>query len=266
MTKKLFALVLALSMVMTMLLAGCTSKPNAENSNPPEQTNSGTEETKKPEDNPPAGEGRVYWLNFKPELDGTAQELARTYTEKTGVPVQVVTAAAGTYSQTLIAEMDKTEAPTLFVIGNTAGVKDWKDYALDLKGTAIEAELNTDAYNLYDETGKLVSIGYCYECYGIIVNPDLVEQAGHKMEDIKNFETLKTVVEDIHARAAELGFDAFTSCDMDGNSSWRFTGHMANLEYFYEQKDDPWTECPPPSPARIWTTSRTCTTCASTTA
>ena len=121
-------------------------------------------------------------------------------------PVQVVTAAAGTYSQTLIAEMDKTEAPTLFVIGNTAGVKDWKDYALDLKGTAIEAELNTDAYNLYDETGKLVSIGYCYECYGIIVNSDLVEQAGHKVEDIKNFETLKTVVEDIHARAAELGF------------------------------------------------------------
>ena len=57
-----------------------------------------------------------------------------------------------------------------------------------LKGTAIEAELNTDAYNLYDETGKLVSIGYCYECYGIIVNPDLVEQAGHKVEDIKNFE------------------------------------------------------------------------------
>ena len=244
MTKKLFALVLALSMVMTMLLAGCTSKPNAENTNPPEETKSGTEETKKPEDNPPAGEGRVYWLNFKPELDGTAQELARTYTEKTGVPVQVVTAAAGTYSQTLIAEMDKTEAPTLFVIGNTAGVKDWKDYALDLKGTAIEAELNTDAYNLYDETGKLVSIGYCYECYGIIVNPDLLEQAGHKVEDIKNFETLKTVVEDIHARAAELGFDAFTSCDMDGSSNWRFVGHMANLEYYYEQEGTPWTECP----------------------
>ena len=41
MTKKLFALVLALSMVMTMLLAGCTSKPNAENTNPPEETKSG---------------------------------------------------------------------------------------------------------------------------------------------------------------------------------------------------------------------------------
>ena len=116
---------------------------------------------------------------------------------------------------------------------------------MDLTGTAIANELNTDAYNLYDENGKLVSIGYCYECYGIIVNPDLVEKAGHTMDEITNFETLKAVVEDIHARAGELGFDAFTSCDMDGSSSWRFTGHMANLEYYYEQEGSVWTECPP---------------------
>ncbi|MCM1148566.1 MAG: extracellular solute-binding protein, partial [Butyricicoccus sp.] len=38
--------------------------------------------------------------------------------------------------------------------------------------------------------------------------------------------------------------DAFTSCDMDGSSSWRFTGHMANLEYYYEQEGSVWTECP----------------------
>ena len=62
-----------------------------------------------------------------------------------------------------------------------------------------------------------------YECYGIIVNPDLVEKAGHSMDEIKNFDGLKAVVEDIHANAATLGFDAFTSCDMDGSSSWRFT-------------------------------------------
>ena len=188
--------------------------------------------------------GRVYWLNFKPELDETAQDLAKAYTDKTGVPVQVITAASDTYQQTLTAEMDKNAPPTLFVIGNTAGVADWGDYAMDLTGTAIANELNTDAYNLYDDAGKLVSIGYCYECYGIIANPDLVQQAGHSMDEIKDFASLKAVVEDIHANAATLGFDAFTSCDMDDSSSWRFTGHMANLEYFYEQKDDPWTECP----------------------
>ncbi len=219
--KKTLAILLVLVMALC-LFAGC--------------------QTNEPDD---GAKGTVYWLNFKPELDETIQALGKTYTEKTGVPVKIVTAASGTYSQTLTSEMDKSSAPTLFVIGNQAGVKQWKDYAMDLKGTAIEEQLSTDAYNLYDESGKLCSIGYCYECYGIIVNPTLIEQAGHSMDEIKNFEGLKAVAEDIHARAAELGFDAFSSSDMDGSSSWRFTGHMANLEYFYEERDaGGWTECP----------------------
>ena len=218
MMKKLSALVLS-ALLLVSLLAGCGGKKSSE--------------------------GSVYWLNFKPESDATLQEVAKMYTDKTGVSVKVVTAASGTYESTLKSEMDKTNAPTLFVIGNQAAVKQWKNYAMDLKDTAIAKELTSDEYTLYDDEGHLVSISYCYECYGIIVNPDLVEKAGHKVEDIKNFDTLKTVVEDIHARAGELGFDAFTSCDMDGSSSWRFTGHMANLEYYYEQEGNTWTECPP---------------------
>ena len=193
-----------------------------------------------------AKDGSVYWLNFKPESDVVLQQVAKLYTEKTGVAVNVVTAASGTYSQTLTAEMDKSNPPTLFIVGNQAGANTWSDYCLDLAGTKIANELNTDAYNIYDENGKLCSIGYCYECYGIIVNVDLLEKAGHKLDEITNFETLKAVVEDIHARAAELGFDAFTSSDMDGSSSWRFTGHMINLDYVYEERaaGKVWTECP----------------------
>ena len=189
--------------------------------------------------------GRVYWLNFKPESDEVLQEVAKMYTEETGVEVKVLTAASGTYNQTLLAEMDKAEAPTLFVIGNQNAVKEWKDYALNLKDSAIAKELNTDAYNMYDADGNLVSIGYCYECYGIIVNPTLIEKAGYTMDDLKNFEGLKKVAEDIHKRAKELGFDAFSASDMDDSSSWRFTGHMANLEYYYESRDaGGWKECP----------------------
>ena len=189
--------------------------------------------------------GRVYWLNFKPESDEVLQEVAKMYTEETGVEVKVLTAASGTYNQTLLAEMDKAEAPTLFVIGNQNAVEEWKDYALNLKDSAIAKELNTDAYNMYDADGNLVSIGYCYECYGIIVNPTLIEKAGYKMDDLKNFEGLKKVAEDIHKRANELGFDAFSASDMDDSSSWRFTGHMANLEYYYESRDaGGWKECP----------------------
>ena len=223
--KKILALILALCMVFAIAACG--------------------EKTDEPKTDGEAT-GSVYWLNFKPESDADLHKLAAMYTEKTGVPVNVVTAASGTYSQTLTAEMDKSAPPTLFVVGNQVGVKTWKDYCLDLKGTKIANELNTTAYNLYDETGKLCSIGYCYECYGIIVNVDLLEKAGHTLAEITNFEPLKAVTEDIHARAAELGFDAFTSSDMDGSSSWRFTGHMINLEYVYEERaaGTVWTSCP----------------------
>lgn len=193
-----------------------------------------------------AGKGSVYWLNFKPEADATLQELKQMYTEKTGVDVKIITAASGTYNETLTAEMDKSAAPTLFVVGNSAAVDTWGEYCMDLTGTAIADELNTDAYCLYDADGKLCSIGYCYECYGIIVNKTLLKEAGYELADINNFETLKAAAEDIHARASELGFDAFTSSSMSGDSSWRFTGHLANLEYYYESVDDPaaWEQCP----------------------
>ena len=227
--KKYLALVLAL--VMALSLVACGNKTAEDPSGDGDATEAA---------------GRVFWLNFKPEADETLQKVAAMYTEKTGVPVTVVTAASGTYNETLTAEMDKSAPPTLFVVGNQAAVDTWGDYCYDLSGTAVANELNTDAYNLYDADGKLCSIGYCYECYGIIVNEDLLEKAGYTLGDITNFETLKAVAEDIHARASELGFDAFTSSSMSDDSSWRFTGHLANLEYYYESVDDPdaWKECP----------------------
>ena len=77
MSKKLFALVLSLSMVMTMLLAGCSSKPNAEASNPPaENSQSGGAEASQPAGGD-AAKGRVYWLNFKPESAGPRRPACR---------------------------------------------------------------------------------------------------------------------------------------------------------------------------------------------
>ncbi len=251
--KKFIALFLAL--VLALGLMACASSATTETTTQPAETTTTTEETKTEEAAPaeetseetaPAAAGSVYWLNFKPESDEVLQKVAAMYTEKTGVPVTVVTAASGTYNETLTAEMDKSKMPTLFVVGNQAAVSTWGDYCYDLTGTPIANELTTDAYNLYDEDGKLCSIGYCYECYGIIVNKKLLKDAGYDITDITNFETLKTVAEDIHARAAELGFDAFTSSSMSSDSSWRFTGHLANLEYYYESVDDPtaWETCP----------------------
>ena len=238
--KKLIAMLLALVMVLGLVACGA-EKPVETNA--PE---AGTQAPVSQEDETPAATGSVYWLNFKPESDEALQKIATLYTDKTGVPVKVVTAASGTYNETLTAQMDKSDAPTMFVVGNQAAVETWGDYCLDLTGTDIYNELNTDAYILKDADGKVCSIGYCYECYGIIVNKELLVKAGYAEDYIVNFETLKEVAEDVHARAAELGFDAFSSAGMDGSSSWRFTGHLINLDYYYESVDAPeaWTSCP----------------------
>ena len=188
--------------------------------------------------------GSVYWLNFKPEADQALQDIAKVYKKEKGVDVKVVTAAAGTYDQTLTSEMDKSGAPTLFVVGNQASVKTWSEYCVDLKGTEVYKDLTTDDFTLYDADGKACSIGYCYESYGIIVNKTLLKKAGYKVTDIKDFDSLKKIADDIHKRSKELKFDAFTSSGMDDTSSWRFTGHLANLPLYYEEKADGWKEAP----------------------
>ncbi|MGM9588038.1 MAG: ABC transporter substrate-binding protein [Candidatus Limivicinus sp.] len=234
--KKILALVLCLAMVFALCACGGSSAP-AESAAPAEESAAPAEESA-------AVAGKVYYLNFKPEADAAWQDLAKLYTEQTGVPVKVVTAASGTYSDTLTAEMGKTEAPTLFQCGNAQGLADWNDYCLDFTGTAVLDEMTTSDFNLTDDTGAVKAIGYCYEAFGIIVNKALLEQAGYSLADITNFDSLKAVADDIHARADELGFDAFSSSGLDSSSSWRFSGHLANMPLYYEFRDDGVTEQP----------------------
>lgn len=224
MRKKLLSVALCATMVAG-LLAGCGSSSKSDKASSDSK-------------------GSVYWLNFKPEADEALQGIAKTYEKENGVKVKVVTAASGNYNSTLTSEMGKSAAPTLFVVGNQAAVKTWDDYCIDLKDTDVYKELSTDAFNLKDENGKVASMGYCYESYGIIVNKKLLKKAGYEITDIKDFASLKSVAEDIHKRADKLGFDAFTSSGMDDASSWRFTGHLANMPLFYEGRDDGWKEAP----------------------
>ena len=216
--KKFLALILALVMALSLVACGGNSGAQGEGYGD-------------------AATGSVYYLNFKPEAEEAWQALAKTYTDQTGVPVKVVTAASGEYETMLVSEMDKDGAPTLFQC-NEGGVATWGDFCYDLSDSAVYNELASKDYALKNADGEVISIAYCLETYGIIVNKALLEQAGHSLDEITDFDSLKAVADDIHARAGELGFDAFTSAGLDGSSSWRFSGHLANMPLFYEFRDD----------------------------
>lgn len=210
-----FKKVLALAMVATMAVGafvGCGSKDEGSTT---------------------SDSGQVYYLNFKPEADEAWQALAKEYTEETGVPVTVVTAASNKYEETLTVEMDKSEAPTLFHVNGPVGLNNWKDYCLDLSDSEVYSNLNGDEYALIDN-GEVKGIAMAVETYGIITNTKLLAEAGYTVEDIQSFEDLKKVAEDITARSSELGFAAFTSAGMDDSSDWRFKTHLANLPIYFE--------------------------------
>lgn len=218
--KRRLALVLASAMLLSSALCGLTSCKTAGSGDEGDES-----------------KGSVYYLNFKPEQDQQWKDLAAAYTEETGIQVDVVTAAQGTYETTLASEMAKSDAPTLFQVNGPVGLANWKDYCYDLADSAVYKELTSDSYAL-KEGGSVYGIAYVVETYGIIANTKLLGQAGYKVEDIKDFESFKTIVEDITAKKATLGFSAFTSAGMDSSSDWRFKTHLANLPIYYEYKKD----------------------------
>lgn len=184
------------------------------------------------------GGGSVYYLNYKPEVDAQWQELAAAYTEETGVPVTVVTAASGTYEQTLTSEIAKTEAPTLFQVENQSWLDNWGQYCYDLSGSFISE--HSTANKLSMEGVEVAAVPFAMESYGIIYNVDLLDQyckldnaVISSADDIIDFDTLKAVADDIQARKDELGVEgAFTSAGLDGSSNWRFTTHLANVPIY----------------------------------
>ena len=234
MKKRLVALTLTCALAATAL-AGCGGSTGGDSTASGDST--AATETSTAATETSTAEGSVYYLNFKPEQDQQWQDLAKAYTEETGVPVTVVTAASGNYETTLMSEMGKSGAPTLFQVNGPVGLANWKDYCYDLSGSDIYGQLTSDNYAL-KEGDTVYGVAYVIESYGLITNKTLLEKAGYTIDDIKSFADLKKVAEDITARSSELGFAAFTSAGMDGSSDWRFKTHLANLPIYFEYQTD----------------------------
>lgn len=193
-----------------------------------------------------SAEGKVYYLNFKPEQAEDWVALAAEYTKETGVQVDVETAASGTYETALKSEMAKSNPPTLFQVNGPVGLATWGDYAADLSDSAIYEHLNDQSVALTGDDGEVLAIPYVQETYGIIYNKKLLndyialpDAAITSIDEIDNFDTLKAVAEGIQANKDALGVEgAFTSAGFDPSSDWRFKTHLANIPLYYQFKAD----------------------------
>ena len=200
--KKLTAALLCLAVVLTLVACGKNDM------NPDTNT---------------AKAGTVYFLNFKPEVADIYKEIAQKYKEETGVEVKVVTAASNTYETTLKSEIAKADAPTIFQINGPVGYKAWASYCEDLSDTKLYSYLTDKDLAVKNKNG-VYGIPYVVEGYGIIYNDAIMRRyfelddkavSISKASDIKSFETLKAVVEDMTKHKKELGIDGvFASTSM----------------------------------------------------
>ena len=219
----------ALAKVLSVgMLAGCSNSNNS---------SGGSDSSEK---------GKVYYLSFKPEQEEQWKEIAKKYTDETGVEVKVVTAASGKYEQTLKSEITKSDAPTLFQINGPIGYQSWKDYCADLTDTELNKHLLNQDLAIKGDDDKVYGIPYVEEGYGIIYNQSIMDKYfkldGAKvksMDEINNFDKLKEVAEDMQSKKDQLGIDGvFASTSLTPGEDWRWQTHLANLPIYYEYKDN----------------------------
>lgn len=244
--KKLAALAMSAAMIAT-LLTGCGEGKVEESSNKGDTNTaeSGTEEAKDTSDT--SGSGEIYFLNFKPEIADIYDEIATRYEAETGVKVKVVTAASGTYETTLKSEIAKTDAPTIFQINGPVGYQSWKDYCLDISDTDLYKSLSDKSLAVTEGEG-VYGVPYAVEGYGIIYNDEIMQKyfaladkavSISSTTEIKSFDTLKSVVEDMQKHAADLGIDGvFANTSLAEGNQWRWQTHLANLPLYYEFADN----------------------------
>lgn len=240
--KKLMAVTLS-ALLAASALTACKASDDESSSSSKKSNSSSSSDV----DSKTNSDEEIYFLNFKPEIAEIYEEIAEVYKEETGVTVKVNTAASGTYEQTLKSEIAKTDAPVIFQINGPVGYESWKDYCLDLKDTEIYQHLTDKSLAVTSGDG-VYGIPYVVEGYGIIYNDEIMQKyfalsektvSISSAEEIKDFNTLKAVVEDMTANKDELGIKGvFASTSLIPGEDWRWQTHLLNLPMYMEFKEN----------------------------
>lgn len=228
--KKFISVFLSATLLISFF-AGCNRKnTNAENGN----------------NNSSAAIKEIRYLNFKPEIAEVYERISDAYEKETGIKLIVETAASGTYESTLTARMATDEAPTLFQINGPIGYASWADYCADLSDTELYKHL-TDKSLAITSGGKVYAIPYVVEGYGIIYNKKILDKyfslSDKKVnissaDEIKNFSTLKAVVEDMQTNKDKLGIKGvFAATSLKTGEDWRWQTHLMNIPVTQEFRD-----------------------------
>jgi raffinose/stachyose/melibiose transport system substrate-binding protein len=175
----------------------------------------------------------------KVEIGSIMEEYAKGYTERTGVPVKVITGGGSQdYNTVLKAEMASGREPDIFVIEGVSGYELWKDRIADQS----DAEWTKTCTAPYVADGKIVGFPVAQEGYGLAYNKDILDKAGIDPATLTNYDAYAAAFEKLDSMKAELGLDMVVSmvAGTTNNMTWVTGLHNFNvyLSVGLERGDD----------------------------
>lgn len=207
-------LILSLALAMALGLAGCSG----------------------------AATPSVYcFFSFEGAQADAMKSIAREYTAKTGIPVTVETVSPGSYEEQLARALVQKDAPTIFQVDGPAGYSRFQEYTANLGDSEMYAHLLDEELAVSNEKG-VFALPFGVEGYGIVVNTAIMDiyflTDGAKvtsLDEIRSFETLRSVVEDMQGKKRELGIDGvFAATSLQEGQADRWSAQLLEVPLYYE--------------------------------
>ena len=188
----------------------------------------------------------VYFLSSDSKNQAVYDELAQKYKAEKGTDIKVLTVDKNRYSETLKKELEGNEAPTVFELTGTRDFEEYKDYCADMKNGKLYSSLFDKEMAIKDDI-NVAAVPYTVTGIGILYNDEIAKKYFalpdkksllSSMDEIKNFEQLKIVAEDMQEHRDALGIEgAFASVSLAQGEEERFSYHLLGTPLYYEMKE-----------------------------
>jgi raffinose/stachyose/melibiose transport system substrate-binding protein len=191
--RKILCVLLAMTMVFSIMLTGCGKKDETTGSNETKTTSDDageaskdSGETTKEEEKTTEAAKKIVIFQSKVEITDQLEDCAKAYQEETGVEVEVWGTTGDDYLQQLKIKLGNNQGPTVFSLAPGAESLELKNYLTDLSDLSFVGDIAANMANEID--GKVVGIPYTLEGFGVVYNKSLIDAA--KVTDAASFEQM----------------------------------------------------------------------------
>ncbi|MFB1052019.1 extracellular solute-binding protein [Paraliobacillus sp. JSM ZJ581] len=159
---------------------------------------------------------KITIFQSKVEISDQLTDLAKKYTEETGVEVEVVGTTGDDYFQQLQIQLNTDQGPSIFSVQHVKEAEKLKSYLYDMSNEAYVKNIAPNMELKHDD--KVVGVPYGVEGFGMVYNKDLVSP-----EDVADLDSFVSTLEKLN----DEGINGFGLAQ----DAYFLIGHISNYPF-----------------------------------